>query len=61
MSRNRIQGARRKVAGALKEIAGKLLGDRKLQAMGAVEKAAGTVQNRLGKAQDQMVSTLRQN
>jgi uncharacterized protein YjbJ (UPF0337 family) len=59
MSRTRIEGARRKFSGTLKQVAGKLTGNRKLQAKGAIERAAGTVQNRIGKAQDRMISALR--
>ena len=52
MSKNRMDGARKKVAGGAKEAIGKALGNRKLQAKGAVEKAVGSAQNALGKAQD---------
>ena len=59
MSRTRIEGASRKFSGMLQQVAGRLTGNRRLEARGAVEKMAGTVQNRLGKAQDQMVAALR--
>jgi uncharacterized protein YjbJ (UPF0337 family) len=43
----------------LQQVAGRLTGNRRLEARGTVEKMAGTVQNSLGKAQDQMVAALR--
>lgn len=59
MSQNRVEGAGRKAAGAIKEATGKVTGNRKLQAKGAVEKMAGTAQNKLGKVQDKAKSSLK--
>ena len=52
MSENRIDGASKKAMGAIKEAAGKLTGNERLEAEGIAEKAAGEVQNKVGKAQD---------
>ena len=52
MSENRIDGAGKKAMGAIKEAAGKLPGNERLEAEGIAEKAAGEVQNKVGKAQD---------
>ncbi len=53
MSDNRIEGAGHQAGGAIKEGFGKLTGDSKLQAEGMVEKTAGSVQNRVGKVEDE--------
>jgi uncharacterized protein YjbJ (UPF0337 family) len=53
MSDNRIEGAGRQAGGAIKEGFGKLTGDAKLQAEGLAEKTAGSIQNGVGKAQDE--------
>ena len=52
MNKNRMAGAGKKVAGGAKAAIGKALGNRKLQAKGAVERAVGSAQNAFGKAQD---------
>jgi uncharacterized protein YjbJ (UPF0337 family) len=52
MDKDRIEGAGKQVKGAVKDAAGKLVGDRKLQAEGKADKAAGKVQNAVGGAKD---------
>jgi len=59
MSTNRIRGAGKKMTGAIKEVAGKVTGNPRLRVQGAVEKAAGSAQNALGKAQDRLDSAFR--
>jgi uncharacterized protein YjbJ (UPF0337 family) len=53
MSDNRIEGAGHQAGGAVKEGFGKLTGDTKLQAEGLAEKTAASVQNSVGKLQDE--------
>ncbi len=52
MNKDRIQGSATQAKGAIKEGAGKLMGDAKLQAEGAMDKAKGKVQNAVGGAKD---------
>jgi len=52
MNKDRIQGSADQAKGAIKEGAGKLMGDAKLQAEGAMDKAKGKVQNAVGGAKD---------
>jgi uncharacterized protein YjbJ (UPF0337 family) len=52
MDKDRVEGAAHQVKGSVKEAVGKMTGDRKTQASGAVEKAAGKVQNAVGGAKD---------
>jgi uncharacterized protein YjbJ (UPF0337 family) len=52
MDKNRIEGAAKEMKGTIKEATGKLTGNRKLEAEGKVEKAAGEVQSTVGKAKD---------
>jgi uncharacterized protein YjbJ (UPF0337 family) len=52
MDKDRVLGAAHQAKGSAKETAGKLTGDKKLQAEGAGEKAAGKVQNAVGGAKD---------
>lgn len=54
MSTNRVEGAVRSAVGATKEAAGKVTGNERLEAEGAVEKTAGKVQNAVGKGQDKL-------
>ncbi|MGR4893125.1 CsbD family protein [Sphingopyxis sp. LARHCG72] len=58
MDDNRIKGEATKIKGSIKEAAGKITGDRSLQAEGAAEKAAGTVQAAAGKAADKVRDAL---
>jgi uncharacterized protein YjbJ (UPF0337 family) len=59
MSTNRIEGAGKKIVGSIKEGVGKVTGNDKLRAEGAVEKAEGTVQNAAGKVEDKVKGVLR--
>jgi uncharacterized protein YjbJ (UPF0337 family) len=59
MDNHRIKGEAKKVKGSIKEAAGKITGDRSLQAEGATEKAAGTIQAATGKAGDEVRDALR--
>ena len=59
MSTNRIEGAAKKAVGSIKETAGKVTGNKRLRAKGAVEKAVGSAQNAVGKAQDKLGGLLR--
>jgi uncharacterized protein YjbJ (UPF0337 family) len=52
MDKNRIEGAAKELKGTIKEAAGKLTGNRKLEAEGKVDKAAGEVQSTVGKTKD---------
>jgi uncharacterized protein YjbJ (UPF0337 family) len=52
MDKDRIEGAGHQVKGAVKETVGKMTGDTKTRAEGAVEKAAGKVQSAVGGAKD---------
>ena len=59
MNKNRVEGAVKKGSGAVKEATGKAVGNRELQAKGAVEKALGTVENTLGKVRDKVSAEFR--
>jgi uncharacterized protein YjbJ (UPF0337 family) len=52
MDKDRVQGIAEQAKGAVKETAGRLVGDAKLQAEGAAQKAAGKVQNAIGGLKD---------
>ncbi len=52
MDEDRIKGALEQAKGAIKEGAGKLTGDKKLEAEGVADKAAGKVQNTVGGVKD---------
>lgn len=52
MDKDRIEGAARSVKGSIKEAAGKVTGDKKTEAEGQADKAAGKVQNTIGGAKD---------
>jgi uncharacterized protein YjbJ (UPF0337 family) len=52
MDKDRVEGVAHQAKGSVKEAAGKLTGDKKVQAEGATEKAAGKVQNAVGGAKD---------
>lgn len=52
MDNDRVKGAVHQAKGSVKEAAGKVTGDKKTQAEGAGEKAAGKVQNTAGGAKD---------
>ncbi len=59
MSTNRIEGAAKKASGSIKEGVGKAVGNDRLAAKGAAERAVGTAQNELGKAQDKLGNALK--
>jgi uncharacterized protein YjbJ (UPF0337 family) len=59
MSKNTVEGAGKQAVGAIKEVIGKVSGNEKLQAEGAVEKAMGSAQSTVGKAQDKVNETLK--
>ena len=52
MDKDRVEGSLNQAKGAIKQGAGKVTGDKKLEAEGAAEKAAGKVQNTVGGAKD---------
>lgn len=52
MDKDRVAGAAHQAKGAVKEGVGKMTGDKKTQAEGAGEKAAGKVQNTAGGVKD---------
>ena len=45
MAREHLRGAVNKVKGAVKEAVGKVTGNKKMQAVGKLDRAKGTVQN----------------
>jgi uncharacterized protein YjbJ (UPF0337 family) len=59
MDKDRIDGAAKQAKGAIKEAVGKVTGDKKTQAEGVAEKAAGKVQNSVGGAKDAARETLK--
>lgn len=58
MDENRFEGAARTVGGKVEGMAGKVLGDQKLQADGAVDKVAGKAQRTYGEAADTVRETV---
>ena len=52
MDREHVKGAADKMKGAVKEAEGKLIGDKKLQTEGKIDKAKGTAHNAVGDAKD---------
>jgi uncharacterized protein YjbJ (UPF0337 family) len=52
MDKDRVRGAAHEAKGAVKDTVGKVTGDRKMQAEGQTEKAAGKVQNAASGAKD---------
>jgi len=52
MDKDRMAGSAKQAVGAVKQGVGKLTGDQKLQAEGAIEKTTGKAQNALGGAKD---------
>jgi uncharacterized protein YjbJ (UPF0337 family) len=53
MDTDRLEGIGHQIIGAVKESVGKVIGDAKLQADGAAERAAGKAQNAVGSARDE--------
>ena len=54
MDDNRVEGAARNIGGKVESAAGKLVGDQKLQADGAIDQVAGRAQQAVGGAADSM-------
>jgi uncharacterized protein YjbJ (UPF0337 family) len=52
MDKDRIQGGAKQVKGSVKESIGKVTGNRRTEAEGAMEKTAGKVQGEVGRAKD---------
>lgn len=52
MHKDEIKGAAKQARGNVKEAIGKVTGDRKLQAEGAIDKVEGKVQETAGKVKD---------
>jgi uncharacterized protein YjbJ (UPF0337 family) len=52
MDKDRVKGAAHQAKGAIKEKIGKMTGDTKTEAEGAGEKAAGKIQNTVGRVKD---------
>jgi uncharacterized protein YjbJ (UPF0337 family) len=52
MDKDRVEGAGHQAKGSVKEAVGKMTGDKKTEASGTAEKAAGKVQNAVGGAKD---------
>ena len=52
MDEDRIKGSMNQAKGAIKEGVGKMTGDKKLEAEGTADKAAGKVQNTVGGVKD---------
>ena len=59
MDKDRVEGMGHQAKGAVKEAAGKVTGDRKTEAEGKAEKAAGKVQNAIGGAKDAARETVK--
>lgn len=52
MDKDKIKGSARQVQGSVKEAFGKLTGNKKVEAEGAADKAAGKVQSTVGGVKD---------
>jgi uncharacterized protein YjbJ (UPF0337 family) len=52
MDKDRIKGSLKQISGSIKTAAGKLLGDKKIEADGRIEKAGGAAQNAIGGMKD---------
>jgi len=52
MHKDEVKGAGKQVKGAVKDAVGGLTGNERLQAEGKLDKAAGKVQQEVGKAKD---------
>lgn len=58
VNKDQVKGAAKQVKGAVKEAAGKAVGDRQMQAEGAIEKTAGKVQKGFGDAKQKIKNSL---
>lgn len=54
MDKDRIKGMADQGKGAVKETAGKVLGDKKLESEGKVDRAEGKIRNAVGGMKDQI-------
>jgi uncharacterized protein YjbJ (UPF0337 family) len=54
MDKDRVEGVAHQAKGSVKEAAGKMTGDKKTEAEGKTEKAAGKVQNTVGGVKDSL-------
>lgn len=52
MDKDRIAGSAKQIVGTVKQAAGRLLGDKKTEVEGAVQKADGKAQNAIGSMKD---------
>ena len=52
MDKDRIEGAKDKVAGSVKEAIGKVTGNERTEAEGNAQKNSGKVQGKIGEAKD---------
>jgi uncharacterized protein YjbJ (UPF0337 family) len=52
MDKDRIVGSAKQIVGAIKEATGKLLGDKKTEVEGALERVNGKTQNAIGGMKD---------
>ena len=52
MDKDRIKGAAQQIKGSIEKAVGKLTGDKKLEAHGKIDKAAGSVRTAVGEAKD---------
>jgi uncharacterized protein YjbJ (UPF0337 family) len=52
MHKDEVKGAGKQVKGAVKDAVGGLTGNERLQAEGKIDKAAGKIQQEVGKAKD---------
>ncbi|HLZ01694.1 MAG TPA: CsbD family protein [Bradyrhizobium sp.] len=59
MDKDRIRGSARQVKGSVKEAIGRVTGNKRTEAEGATEKAAGKVRGGVGKAKDAVRETIR--
>jgi uncharacterized protein YjbJ (UPF0337 family) len=60
MDKDRVEGIGHQAKGAVKEAAGKVTGDKKTEAEGRGERAAGKVQNAVGGAKDAVRETAKE-
>lgn len=59
MDNDRIIGSAKQIVGAVKQAAGKVLGDKKTEVEGALQKADGKAQNAIGSMKDSARDILR--
>ncbi len=61
MDKDRIKGSADQAKGAVKDAAGKILGDRKLEAEGKIDKLKGKAESAVGGAKDALRDMDRKN